>query len=275
MPEFNPVHTSSSGSLFGDVRTEYAKICKRLLVGRHHRKDAREVHAPKRTEPDLLERKIYGGKYTVKQYDYGNVIRKVINDQRKEEEGRKKLRLGAPMALEEYYSPYIETGFSLVDGDKKLKDLRAALCKLDGLGFRRSLHQIAFHEAFIAACIAQIYGKDFLRHLVRITQENGFSDLRSEIGVVCPRRWGKTTAVSMFAAAFMWTQPDAEICIYSVARRASAMLLLKVLQMVKKLSGDDESIIVTMNQEELRIKTINGGTAVCRSYPGLPKGLMV
>jgi len=208
------------------------------------------------------------------QYDYSDVIAHLLEEETREEQKRRRTVDTPLFERHEYYSKEVARRVGRVDGDKKLKDLRRCLVRLDQMGFRRTNHQIMFHESFIAACISQIYQDDLQRNLVRILEENNFSELNSEIAVVCPRRWGKTMAVAIFVASFIFTQPGAEVCIYSVAKRASLMLLMKVYAMVRRLCDDDshfKSIVMSFNQEEFKIQTINGGVGLVRSYPSNSK----
>lgn len=156
------------------------------------------------------------------------------------------------------------------DGDKRIRMLRTALEQLDHLGYRRSAHQRQFHEAFIGACLPQIYGQDLSRMLPRILKENNMEEIHSEIMVCCPRRWGKTMAVSLYAAAYLWTQPDAEVLIYSISKRTSTMLMEKVYLILTTLAGGSH-IVRTHNQEELEIVNAHDATSVCRCYPSSPK----
>lgn len=169
----------------------------------------------------------------------------------------------------EYYKKTFSRGIES-SGDKRIKALREALLQLDELGYRRSSHQREFHEAFIGACLPQIYGEDFDRNLVKILRENSLDEIRCEIMVCCPRRFGKTIAVALFAAAYMWTQPEAEIIIYSIAKRTSTMMSSKIYNMVLKLAGGDHCIN-THNQEDLVITNMHGGESVLHSYPAASK----
>jgi hypothetical protein len=200
------------------------------------------------------------------QYTFTALFSRVVSEKRREQSA-KRYKHAVPMPKWRYYLPGARKSSATATGDKRLHDLRAALSRLDGLGYRRSMHQVAFHEAFIGACIAQIYGDDLYRNIVRIMDENGFDELSTEISVICPRRWGKTTAVSLFVAALLYTQPAVDVAIYSVSRRASNSLLRKIFLILRKLWGDDLSSVVAFNQEELRVRTINGGESVVWSYP--------
>jgi len=163
------------------------------------------------------------------------------------------------------YSKFIQSS-----GDKRIRALRSTLEQLDRLGYMRSAHQRQFHEAFIASCLPQIYGSDLEKNLVRILRQNNMEEIRCEIMVCCPRRWGKTMAVALYAAAYLWSQPDAEVLIYSIAKRTSSMLMAKIYNMVVKLAGGTH-VIKTHNQEDLEVVNLYGQTSVCHSYPAASK----
>lgn len=155
-------------------------------------------------------------------------------------------------------------------GDERLAAMRHALRRLDGLGYMRSNHQRDFHELFIGACLPQFYGDDLDRCLIRILEENGLDAIHSEVMVVTPRRWGKTMAVALFLAAYLYTQPDGDVCVYSIARRTSTMLVLKVYKMVVALAGGTH-VIKRSNQEVLEVLNIHGSISKCSSYPAASK----
>ena len=184
---------------------------------------------------------------------------------------RKKSSYESVPQIHEYYT---ESGRQKYlrhsNGDERLANLRQALKRLDTLGYMRSAHQREFHEVFISACLPQLYGKDLDRCLIRILEENDLDSIQSEVMVVTPRRWGKTMAVSLFLAAYLYTQPDADVCVYSIARRTSTMLVLKVYKMVVKLAGGTH-VIKRSNQEKLEVVNMYGGRSICNSYPAASK----
>ena len=186
---------------------------------------------------------------------------------------RKKSSYQSIPQIHEYY---MESGrqkfLTHSNGDERLANLRQALKRLDTLGYMRSNHQREFHEVFISACLPQLYGKDLDRCLIRILEENDLDSIQSEVMVVTPRRWGKTMAVSLFLAAYLYTQPDADVCVYSIARRTSTMLVLKVYKMVVKLAGGTH-VIKRSNQETLEVVNMYGGRSICNSYPAASKVL--
>ena len=156
-----------------------------------------------------------------------------------------------------------------VDGDKRLKRLHDTLNAFDEKGYRRSSGQKLFHKAFICASLKKIYGDDLDRNLVRLMKEYDLDELKNDVIVCTPRRFGKTTAVALFVAAYLISQPAAEISIYSTGRRASQLILLLIYRLVLTYyyqSGMDAGIQV-FNQEQLRIRGCGIDPSSVRSYP--------
>lgn len=139
---------------------------------------------------------------------------------------------------------------------------------LDNLGVVRTPGQKQFHRAFFNACLPHIYGSDvFEQDRERILHRYGFKEVRYEVLVVCPRRWGKTYGVSMFMAALLWCVPDMWISIFSTGQRASTSMLELIYKWIANLS-DGNSRLLARNHEKLYIR---GDSAAdrrrCYSYP--------
>ena len=101
-------------------------------------------------------------------------------------------------------------------GDRLLQKMRSALHFFDSTNdYERSAHQRQFHESMIAACIRHIYADEFADNFVQILEDNNWTSARQEIMICCPRRFGKTWAVGMFCAAYLYSIPSCEICIFS------------------------------------------------------------
>ena len=119
-------------------------------------------------------------------------------------------------------------------GDLRLRSLREALQFIDDgpSQFKRSTQQKQMHDAFINACLRNIYKTEFAANQMRILEENNWDATRQELLVTAPSRCGKTTAICMFAAAYAMTQPNCKLCILSPGRRHSEMLLERVKEFV-------------------------------------------
>ncbi len=151
-------------------------------------------------------------------------------------------------------------------GRQRLNDLLDALDQLDKLGFDRSNEQRLFHKAFIGAFLKKIYGKDLYKDLPDLLREYDLDELRTEVLVTTPRRFGKTFGTALFIAAVLCTLGGLEIAIYSTGRRASRKMLLLIARLVKALMKSD-SCIKALNEEKLEVKGMHGEISTCFSYP--------
>ena len=75
--------------------------------------------------------------------------------------------------------------------------------------------QRQFHDRFIQAVALHLYKDDPDVDLENIMRMNGWNDLRQSVLCLTPRRFGKTTAVAMFVAAYAMCVPhSAEYFLY-------------------------------------------------------------
>ena len=86
----------------------------------------------------------------------------------------------------QYYNPARFTTNGSQGGDQRLRTLRSALKFYDANGTKRSKHQVQFHDAFIAACIRNIYKSEFSANYMRILKDNDWDECRQEVLVCCP-----------------------------------------------------------------------------------------
>ena len=149
-------------------------------------------------------------------------------------------------------------------GSARLRTLRALLLRIDQRGFARSQHQLQFHAAFEQACSRVVYKEEFPVHFASIMRENNWEGVSGEVLISTPRRFGKTFSVAIFCAALALSCKQ-EIVIFSPGRRASRAILVRVQEFVITLGF--ESNILEYNQEQLRVKTLNGYTSTVRSFP--------
>ena len=109
-------------------------------------------------------------------------------------------------------------------GDARIAEIRARLDSFEG--FARSEAQKRFHVSFLQSLLPHIYGSvDFERHRERILRENDMKEVTYDTLVCTPRRFGKTTAISMLCAVLMACCPDMWISVFSTGQRASSALL--------------------------------------------------
>lgn len=165
------------------------------------------------------------------------------------------------------YSP-VTTKHAKVSGDTRLHNLRKTLEMFDNRGYQRSFQQRLFHEAFVRACIKHIYKEDFASCAARLMRENRWVDIKQEVMITTPRRFGKTFSVALYVAAYAYSQPKCEISIFSTGRRASKKLLHTIFKFVIQLPNGS-NMINKYNQETLELKgdTSNDDFRTINSYP--------
>ena len=101
---------------------------------------------------------------------------------------------------------------------------------------------------------------------------NQFDNLKQQVLCLTPRRFGKTTSVAMFVAAYCLTVPRSEQCIFSTGRRASQKLLELIRDMI--LSGKHRDAFLKCNQETLMCRGENNlDIRKVHSYPSCAKTL--
>ena len=155
------------------------------------------------------------------------------------------------------------------NGDHLLAKIRSALDFFDSTNeYERSAHQRKFHESMLAASIRHIYADEFSDNFLKILEENKWEEARQEILICCPRRFGKTWAVGMYVASYLYAIPDAEVCIFSPSRRQSEKMLELVRKFLVKLPNMAENIEKS-NRERLWVRGNHSPTDVRKvsSYP--------
>jgi hypothetical protein len=86
-------------------------------------------------------------------------------------------------------------------------------------GWQRSAMQKNFHRNFMQAVCLHLYRDDPDIDMGKIMKMNQFDNLKQQVLCLTPRRFGKTTSVAMFVAAYCLTVPRSEQCIFSTGRR--------------------------------------------------------
>lgn len=141
----------------------------------------------------------------------------------------------------------IQFGDTSTDGERREVRINQVL---NSFGLIRTKQQRQFHEAGILGSLQHIHGQTFERGRIKIMKKRKLKELRTEILVVTPRRYGKTTMVAMLAAAFLLCIPGIRIAIFSTGRRASQSLMDLIVHFIMKIDGGKERICLK-NQERL------------------------
>ena len=171
-----------------------------------------------------------------------------------------------------------QSGEAAPVGDQRVKSIHRSLDSFTG--FPRSAGQRRFHDAFIRASLPHIYGNvDFERHRDRIMLANDMTTVDYNCIVCTPRRFGKTTAVSMYCATLLATCPDMWISVFSTGQRASSSLLEQTAKFFRMLPNEGDvrggnDNILKKNTEELFTKgSVPSDMRRMYSYPSTVAGL--
>ena len=171
-----------------------------------------------------------------------------------------------------------------VDGFKRMQKCRAALDIFDRTGWQRSYHQRFFHDHFIRACSRVFFKTDppgaFAQAHQVLLELNSWDNLSQEVLISTPRRFGKTIAVSMFAAAMIYSAAQVELSIYSTCKRISQKLLrnvCKFLNIIYEAGKQPPMQVIRSNMEELVVLGPEGSQdiRVVNSYPSKVTRLVV
>lgn len=149
-------------------------------------------------------------------------------------------------------------------GDKRLANVQRLLALIDDRGYERSSNQCKFHDAFIRASGRCIYKEEWEVHRRAIMAKNNWKSDCSEVLVSTPRRFGKTFSIAMFCAS-MALSFSTTIVVFSPSSRGSRSLLERMNDFVRLLGA--EKRIISYNQENLRVRSLDGGVSLLRSFP--------
>jgi len=121
-------------------------------------------------------------------------------------------------------------------GDVRLVNIRHYLDHVKG--YDRSEMQKQFHESFLQAVALHLYKDDPEVDMDKIMSMNEWPNLKQQVLCLTPRRFGKTTAVAMFVAAYFLSVEKAQLCIFSTGKRASDGMLDKIHEFIKLIDED-------------------------------------
>ena len=138
---------------------------------------------------------------------------------------------------------------------------------LDSFGITRSSGQKRLHQGMMGSVMQRIFGTDSEANMRLAQQAHGITSSQQQFMAVTPRRFGKTTAVSMFVAAFALAVADTATVVFSTGRRASSLLLQQIKGMIMRVPGG-EARIKTSNVENLILDCGGGMESKISSYPG-------
>jgi hypothetical protein len=139
-------------------------------------------------------------------------------------------------------------------GDKRILILKELLDHIPFTyaGWERSKMQKMFHRNFMQAVCLHLYRDDADVDMNKIMRLNNFDNLKQQVLCLTPRRFGKSTSVAMFVAAYGLTVPRSEQCIFSTGRRASQKLLELIRDMIQ--SGRCKDNFIKCNGETMLLQ---------------------
>ena len=155
-----------------------------------------------------------------------------------------------------------------VSGDVMLQALLDCLARFDQTKFRRSKQQVEMHLLWTMACLPQIYGDEYMSKQPELLRRFGVPSFWSFVAIFATRRFGKTFALSMFVAAFLWSQQRSVVSIFSIAKRTSTAITQKVLTLLQAIVAPGEKLVKDRhNEEQLTIVNPMGVKSTAYSYP--------
>lgn len=151
-----------------------------------------------------------------------------------------------------------------IGGDERLELFRRLLDEFD---WERQDNQVDFHEMMIKTALPCIFKDEWDSDYDRILRMFDLYQHCAETFIVCPRRFGKTVAVAMFCAVYMYVIPKASIAIFSTAQRTSGKMMLAIYEFMRELPYFKEAVFNVKNSETINI-TLNGVERTMWCYPG-------
>lgn len=142
-------------------------------------------------------------------------------------------------------------------GHDVMDKLRLILTK-----FRRNELQKQMHEYMLSSIVRYVYGDDCVNHELEILAYNRFEEIKQEVLITAPRRFGKSTGTAQFIAACMYCIPNCEASVFSSGKRASSKksgfmgIVMKCLIQdlgVEKFSAEtDEDLFFEVSKGDIR-----------------------
>jgi hypothetical protein len=154
-----------------------------------------------------------------------------------------------------------------LSGDRKLEMIKFWL---DNLGLKRHHHQIRFHEHMIKACLSKIYEEEWETQYEQITHKFGIEKMKREGLYTCPRRFGKTTAVAIYCAAFLLVVPNSKVAVFATGKRTAKKLMMQIVGFLIKYPGFLDRV-KTKNQEDLILDFGISDERMLSCYPSTVK----
>lgn len=162
--------------------------------------------------------------------DYANYFKILVARETQRSKTRKRARNGYVSRLDAFLA---RSGGGRTQGDDVLEAVERALDSFEG--YPRSDTQKDFHLSMINASLPHIYGDNWENVRERVLHQRGLATVLYEMLICSPRRFGKTTSVSMYCAVMLVHCPETWISVFSTGQRASTLLLDQCAKFTKML----------------------------------------
>jgi hypothetical protein len=123
-------------------------------------------------------------------------------------------------------------------------------------GKARTPDQKRVHAEIIKCAAPHIFGEDYNSARLGLLKQWGITAPHMSVMMLTPRRWGKTTSVSMIAAVMLYICPFIRITIFSTTQHMASMLLSDVRVCLMQLPGIQDRMkqgITIDNKKEISI----------------------
>jgi hypothetical protein len=120
----------------------------------------------------------------------------------------------------------------------------------DMFDFKRSPDQQRFHSAIFQTCAPHIVGREnYLAVRDQLLTRAGREEPNMGALIMCPRRWGKTTATAMAMAVIMYVCRGVNILVFSTGQAMSTTFMQMVSKFFMQLPTAGERIIIDNSRE--------------------------
>ena len=140
--------------------------------------------------------------------------------------------------------------------------------------WRRTSQQAECHDTYLRACAPSIFFNSWEAERANVISLMQWpQNMKQEVGVGMPRRFGKTVSTSMFAAAYALAVKGRRIAIFSAGQRQSGDLLKHVKKFFQIIveTLDPELVpsykIIKNSSENFHIEFADGSVTEVNSFP--------
>jgi hypothetical protein len=154
----------------------------------------------------------------------------------------------------------------MVDGTAKLDRMMRLLASSKVDNQPRNVNQVNLHVGMVGAVLTGMFRDSPEAEMKTAMKRHNLPSSNQLYAAIAPRRFGKSKAVAMFAAAYAIACPGTTTSIFSTAKRASELLLDEIRHYIESVPNGGFKIIKS-NTETLVLQDGRKQTKVS-SYPG-------